>query len=147
MMATIKGIRQVVQSSEAEVVYASPQYIVTPPTASAMRVIVQPKYDGDKNIIGVELGGRQFSTLEQDIWSSNRDEMISKNLTKLRGHLVKHITLLAPLMDWMRMRLHFGHARLGKVREEFVNSKYTLEDFTKMMGHSRVRTSGKFDRK
>jgi hypothetical protein len=47
----------------------------------------------------------------------------------------------------MRMRVHFGHARLGKVREEFVQSKYSLQDFTKMMDLSRVRTSGKFDRR
>ena len=146
-MAAIKGIRQAVQSSEAEVVYASPQYIVTPPTAGVMRVKVQPKYDNKKNIVGVELGGRQFSMLEQEIWTSNREEMIDKNLTKFRGHLIKHITLLAPLVGWMRMRVHFGHARPGKVREEFVQSKYSLQDFTRMMDLSRVRTSGKFDRK
>jgi hypothetical protein len=147
LMAAIKGIRQAVRSSEAEVVYASPQYIVTPPIASVMRIIVQPKYDSKRNIMGVELGGRRFSTLEQEIWRSNRDEMVEKNLTRLRDHLTKHTTLLAPLMGWMRMRVHFGHARLGKVREEFVQSKYSLEDFTKMMDLSRVRTSGKFDRK
>ena len=146
-MAAIKGIQQAVQSSEAEVVYASPQYIVTPPTASVMRIKVQPKYDSKKSIVGVELGGRPYSTLEQEIWASNRDEMINKNLTKFQGHLTKHTNLLAPLIGWMRMRVHFGHARLGKVREEFVQSKYSLEDFTKMMDLSRVRTTGKFDRK
>lgn len=146
MMATIKGIRQAVQSSQAEVVYAAPQYIVTPPTASIMRALVQPRYDG-KNIIGAKLGGRQFSAEEQELWGSNRGNMLNENLMKFREHLIKHTALLAPLMGWMRMRVHFGHARLGKVREEFVQSKYSLEDFVKMMNLSRVRTSGKFDRK
>lgn len=108
---------------------------------------VQPKYDREKNIVGVELGGRHFSTLEQDIWTSNREALISRNLTRFKAHLIKHTALLAPLIGWMRMRVHFGHARLGKVREEFVQSKYSLQDFTKMMDLSRVRTSGKFDRK
>ena len=145
MIATIKGIRQVIQSSDAEVVYASPQYIVTPPTAGVMRAIVQPKYDG--NIMRVELSGQPFSTAEQEMWRSKRGEMLEENLTKFKEHLIKHTTLLAPLMGWMRMRVHFGHIRLGKVREEFVHSKYSLEAFSKMMCLSRVRTSGKFDRK
>jgi hypothetical protein len=146
-MAAIKGIRQVVRSSEAEVVYASPQYIVNPPTASMMRAKVQPKYDSKKNIIGVELGGRQFSTLEQELWRFNRDEMTENNLAKFREHLRQHTSQLAHLIGWMRMRVHFGHATLGKVREDFVQLKYSLDGFTQMMDMSRVRTSGKFDRK
>jgi hypothetical protein len=112
-----------------------------------MRAKVQPKYDSKKNIIGVELGGRQFSTLEQELWRFNRDEMIEKNLARFRDHLRKHTSQLAHLMGWMRMRVHFGHATLGKVREDFVQLKYSLDEFTKMMDMSRVRTSGKFDRK
>jgi hypothetical protein len=147
LMAAIRGIRQVVRSLEAEVAYASPQYVVNPPTANMMRMKVQPKYDFKKNIIGVELTGRHFSTLEQDLWSSSHEEMTEKNLKRVQDHLRKHTALLAPLMGWMRMRVHFGHATLGKVREDFVQSKYSLEEFAKMMDMSRVRTSGKFDRK
>jgi hypothetical protein len=145
-MATIKGIRQAVQNCNAEIVFASPQYIVAPPSADVMRTVIGPKYD-DGKIMGVELAGRQFSEQEKETWDSERSERLEENLTKFREHLIKHTTLLAPLMGWMRMRVHFGHVRFGKVREEFVQSKYSFDEFVGMTELSRVRTSGKFDRK
>jgi hypothetical protein len=155
IVAVIKGIRQAVQHKRAEEIMATPLYIVAPPTATAMRVVVRPKSiellerNGSdapiKKVTGFELFGRKLSQEERSAWKSKRVTMIQSNYDTFREALVKNITCLTPLKGWMRMRLHFGHLTLSSYKDDFATSKFSLEKFVEMMGNPRI--IGQFDRK
>ena len=153
--AVIKGIRQAVQHKRAEDIMATPIYIVAPPTAIAMRVVVRPKsiellgrQEGGvpvKTVTGFELFGRRFTQEEILAWKSERVIMNQSNQDTLREALVKSMACLAPLKGWMRMRVHFGHLTLSSYKDDFAASKFGLEKFAEMMSNPRI--IGQFDRK
>ncbi len=151
--SAIKGIRQVYLDAKAQSISTSPVYIIVPPTAFAMRSIVQPRTLEHKTgyhhevVTSIELAGEPFSAKERDDWESKRPSILEGNFNLFHTSLVNLTLPLADLRGWMRMRVHLGHINLGEYQTGFAESKYSLDMFTSMMKKSRVSTAGTFDRK
>jgi hypothetical protein len=151
--AAIKGIRLLYLDAKAQVVSASPLYIIVPPTADAMRSIVRPKTIEERAnsvnpvITSIELAGEPLSATEKLKWESNRLERNDENFEAFRIHVVKRTLKLAHIRGWMRMRVNFGHINLSQYQKNFSLAKYSFDMFANMMKNSRVTTGGTFDRK
>ena len=109
--AAIKGIKQALRHATANAHYATPLYIVIPPTAAAMKSTVstkstKPGSDVTSNpvITGVELSGTPFSEAERKEWNVQREKSYNEDFRRLKQHLVCNLFRLAPLMEWMRSK-------------------------------------------
>jgi hypothetical protein len=113
-------------------------YIISVPTASAMRSVVRARileYE-PKQASEFELAGAWFSEKQKTAWNACRPSRVTANLIKrLRG--------------WMRMRVHFGHVVLTQFPKSFGESGQPFETFisSKMMAHPRTVGGSKFNKK
>lgn len=149
----IRGIKVLQRNAQAQVISASPEYIIVPPTPSAMRSIVQPKVTEKREnsvnpvVTSIELAGDRLSADEMSEWESHLRQINKDNYKTFREHLINRTLPLGDLRGWMRMRVHFGHVNLSQYQEAFANGKYTFELFADMMKKARVAAGGTFDRK
>lgn len=149
----IQGIKVLQRHAQAQVISASPEYIIVPPTPDAMRSIVRPGAWGDREhcanrvVERIELAGDPFSLAEKMEWQYHRHQMNEENYEKFRKHLIDRTIPLGDLMGWMRMRVHFGHVNLSQYQDAFAAGMYTFDLFCDMMKKNRVATGGTFDRK
>jgi hypothetical protein len=150
--AAIKAVRQAVKNAEAEAAFSNPLYIIVPPNADAMRMIVGPasivEDAGRKSLIGMKLAGDELSKEEKRVWEAQYDKLLLKNRTDFEKRLSEIAIKLAHFMPWMRMRVHFGHVCLkpGQFQAKFANSEYNFDAFVKMMKSPRM-TGGSLDRR
>jgi hypothetical protein len=149
----IQGIKQKYLDAQAQVISASPIYIITPPTNGAIRSIVQPdkveeRADASNPLItSIALAGERLSQAAQSKWEFTRRQMKEENYKAFRTHLFKSILELKNLRNWMRMRVQYGHINLSQYQKDFFDGKYSFELFAGMMKRSRVATGGTFDRR
>jgi hypothetical protein len=139
--------------AQAEVILATPVYIVVPPTSEGIRSIVRPgsaEYrEGSSTTVVTSfvLAGERLSAAEKSKWEVTRDQMNVENYQRFRTHLFACLYKLKDLRTWMRMRIQIGRVHLTEYHQEFYNGKFSFEMFTNMMKKSRVVTGGTFDRK
>lgn len=149
----IGAVKVKILDAEAQVILATPVYIVVPPTVEGIRTIVLPCSAEDRVgfatsvITSIALAGEQLSAAEKEKYKSIRDEMNAENYTTFRTHLFSCLRQLKDLRSWMRMRVQLGHVHLSEYHKEFYNGTFSFEMFAHMMKKSRVATGGSFDRK
>jgi hypothetical protein len=129
--------------------HKTPLYIVVPPSANAMKLIVEPITSGTKEgnmvLYGTRLAGEPLSMAQKASWSSRYSQLLAKNCTDLEKRLIADTKILRNHTPWMRMRVHFGHIYLTQFLKDFATSKFGFEDYVKMMRSSRV--AGSLDRR
>jgi hypothetical protein len=144
VIEAINAIRQDLLDAKARKVSAAPLYIVVPPSAQAMRTIVRPvKYQNKLNMI--EPAGKELSDTEKERWSRHRDKLLLENTNSFTSHIIKHLTVLAPLKQWMQMRVHFGHLNLRTWPRDFTSGG----SFTKLhivLNDPRAQANARFDK-
>lgn len=155
--ASVAGAMEAIKAkyldAQAQVILATPLYIVVPPTTEGIRTIVRPgkaeDREGSSNsvITSITLAGEQLSAAEKLKWESTRRQMHEENFKTFRTHLSQRLRQLKNLRSWMRMRVQFGHVHLSQYHKDFYNGTFSFEMFSNMMKKSRVATGGTFDRK
>jgi hypothetical protein len=149
--AAIQSIRRAISAAKAQAISALPMYIISIPTASAMRSVVRARIleHEPKKASEFELAGAGFSEQQKVAWKTNRPSRVQANLINFEKHLSTSMKALEDRTDWMRMRVHFGHVVLTQFPKSFGESGQSFETFTsdKMMAHSRTAAGGKFNNK
>ena len=149
----INGIKLRYLDAQAQIVSASPFYVIVPPTTAAIRPIVQPEkvveHTGSTNALikSFKLTGQRLSPDAQLEWEAKRQQMSDENSKAFRSHLFRRVFELKDLRSWMRMRVQFGHVILSQYQNNFLHGKYSFDMFADMMKKSRVVSGGTFDRK
>lgn len=139
MEPIIEGIRRAVQHAYAQFNLANPIYIVVPPTATAMRVIVRPRHAslGPTFAKYLELAGEKLSGEQKEEWRNGRSAMVKKNRAHFRDTLVEKLRRLEPMKGLMRMRVAFGYVELRAYRKGFGAGQMPYKKFVEMMQNSR----------
>jgi hypothetical protein len=147
--AAQQGIRRAIDSAKAQAISALPMYIISIPTASAMRSVVRARIleHEPRKASEFELAGARFSEQQKAVWKANRPSRAQANLINFEKHLSTSMKALEARTDWMRMRVHFGHIVLTQVPKTFGEPGQPFETFIKMMAYSRVAAGGKFNKK
>jgi hypothetical protein len=147
--AAQQGIRRAISAAKAQAISALPMYIISIPTASAMRSVVRARIleHEPKKASEFELAGAGFSEQQKVAWKTNRPSRVQANLINFEKHLSTSMKALEDRTDWMRMRVHFGHVVLTQVQKTFGESGQPFETFISMMAHPRVAAGGKFNKK
>ena len=149
----IRGIKVLQRNAQAQVISASPEYIIIRPSASAMRSIVRPKTMEKQGnsvnavVTSIELAGDPLSPAEKSAWESSCRQVNEENYQTFRKDLINRTLPLGDLRGWMRMRVHLGHVHLSQYQDAFANGKYNFGLFADMMKKARVAAGGTFDRK
>ena len=143
----IKGIRGAINNANARILRATPLYTITPPTASALKALVEPVFalNNPKKVLSIRLNIGRVSDQDSKAWRSNRSALVASNRDAFREHLVRNLTILASLKCWMRMRIAFGHVNLIHFQKQFAEGQQSFFDFLQMM--KSPRTIGSFERK
>jgi hypothetical protein len=149
--AAIQGIRRAISAAKAQAISALPMYIISIPTASAMRAVVRVRVleHDPRQASEFELAGARFSEQQKAVWKANRPSRVQANLINFEKHFSTSMKALEARTDWMRMRVHFGHVVLTQFPKSFGESGQPFETFIsdKMMAHSRTAAGGKFNKK
>jgi hypothetical protein len=149
--AAIQAIRLAISNAKAQATSALPMYIISVPTASAMRSVVRARileYE-PKQASEFELAGAWFSEKQKTAWNACRPSRVTANLIKFEKHILESMRPLKRLRGWMRMRVHFGHVVLTQFPKSFGESGQPFETFisSKMMAHPRTVGGSKFNKK
>jgi hypothetical protein len=153
VVAAIEGIKLQFLDTMAQLVSATPLYIVVPPKPDAIRSIVRPGKTEERPeyinpiITSIELAGVPLDRAERLKWESTRDRMNTENEQAFRTHLSTRLLQLKNLRNWMRMRVQFGHINLSQYLKKFALGELSFDLFAEMMKKSRVASGGIFDRK
>lgn len=152
----IKNIRGAIGNARAKATLVK-KYFIDPPTASSMRAFIGPKtittktemVDGvekttNTHFNGTQLVGNKLSEKEANDWRKQHTQNRDDYVRDFEGLLTRSLMELKDLKEWMRMRVHFGHLVLTNFPSKYVAYQMSLNEFTKMMGHSRTR--GAIDR-
>lgn len=145
---SFRAIRSVIANAKARSVLANPKYFVVPLTASAMRSIIAPKtvvretvVDGNdektKNVlcIGTQMLGQPLSEEDRMKWEDSAGSRKEAYVEDFKNRLSSSLMELAPLKMEMRMRIHFGHIAFQRFPPNYAASKYSVEEFTELLGH------------
>jgi len=145
---SIKAIRSVIAHAKARAVLATPKFFVVPLTASAMRSVIAPKtvvketvVEGDvektKNVlcVGTQMLGKPLSEEERQKWEKSTGDRNSAYVEDFKNRLSNSLMELAPLKMEMKMRIHFGHIVFQRFPPEYSASKYSVNEFTELLGH------------
>jgi hypothetical protein len=149
--AAQQGILRAISAAKAEAISALPMYIISIPTASAMRSVVRARIleYAPRKASEFELAGARFSEQQKAVWKANRPSRVQANLINFEKYLSTTMKALEARTDWMRMRVHFGHVVLTQFPKTFGESGQPFDTFisNKMMAHSRTAAGGKFNKK
>lgn len=143
----INGIRGLIDHARAVKVTATPLHIVYPPSPVVMRTLIKPKIveKDPLRAAELELQGNYLSSRKKVAWKKNHAKEINKNVEIIREHLVRNILIYAPVKNWMRLRVHFGHVMITNYTNEFAMTGLSWESFLKMVAAPRF--SANIDRK
>jgi hypothetical protein len=143
VIEAINAIRQDLLDAKARKVSATPLYIVVPPSTQAMRNLFRPVKYQKLNMI--EPAGTELSSTEKEKWSRHRIKLLVENTNSFTSHIVKHLRALAPLKQWMQMRVHFGHLNMRQWPRDFTSGG----SFTKLhivLNDPRTQANSSFDK-
>ncbi|CCU81938.1 hypothetical protein BGHDH14_bghG005606000001001 [Blumeria hordei DH14] len=135
----INGIRGLIDHARAVKVTANPLHIVYPPSSAVMRTLIKPKVveKDPLRAADLELQGNYLSSRKKVAWKKNHLKEINKNIEIMREHLVRNILIYAPVKNWMRLRVHFGHITITNYTNEFAVKGLPWESFLKMVAAPR----------
>ncbi|KAG0649800.1 hypothetical protein D0Z07_3535 [Hyphodiscus hymeniophilus] len=149
--AVIEGIKVKYRDAQAQIVSATPTYIIVPPTSEAIRACIQPEKvverDSRHIVTNIKIAGERLAPAALSEWEVSHRRMNEENSKNFRTQAFKRIFELQDLIKWMRMRIQFGHVNLRQFPQSFLQGKYSFEMFGEMMKKSRVVSDAVFDRK
>jgi hypothetical protein len=141
----IVGVKAKIKHARADAAGLAPIYIVEPPSATAMKQVVSPKFketekvDLSPVVERVVMSGSNLSVQEHALWSRERDTILESNAYTFSSHLKKALKEFRALKSGMRMRIQFGHFQLLLYRKDFKDSSYCFQKFSKMMSENRTK--------